>query len=174
MYYEHIDTGERFPHSELAVRYPNTSIPDVLSQDDLRHLWLVVVPDPEPTAEQVAADLDSAKLNRAKLIWQARARADLDQFEHAGKIFACDALSRSRLGEVALSVAMARALPVGFSGTWKAVDGSLISVPSADAFLALYQSMVDAGMANFKRSQTLQNAIANAATVEQVNVIAWD
>lgn len=48
-------TGLTFKTEELQAQFPNTSLPAVLSQGDYDFLDIEVIPDPEPTEEELAA-----------------------------------------------------------------------------------------------------------------------
>lgn len=102
-----------------------------------------------------------------------RAAANLSSFPHAGKVIACDALSRSDIDAVANHIALFGAFPAGFPGGWKAVDNSLVMLPDLDAFRAMYASMTAQGTENFNHSQSLKAALALATTPEEVAAIEW-
>ncbi len=59
--YKITESGHQFPASELAAQFPNVSLPSVLTQADLDHLGIQVVPDPAPTPEDLAARFASAR-----------------------------------------------------------------------------------------------------------------
>lgn len=60
MQYRIKNTQITFPRSELATRFPNTSVPSNLTPADLDFLNLEEVPDPAPTAQEIAASLSAA------------------------------------------------------------------------------------------------------------------
>lgn len=168
------NTQTTFPRSEIATHFPNTSLPVILTQDDLDFLNLEEVPDPEPSPAEVAGALSQAKAEKNIQINQWRATANQTTFPHAGKLVACDALSRSDIDAVANSIALTGAFPVGFPGAWKATDNSYIMLPDVDAFKAMHASMTLQGTINFGRSQTLKTNMAAATTLEQVNALTWE
>ena len=127
-----------------------------------------------PTAQDIAAEFAAAKTAKNIQINQWRATANQTTFPHAGKLIACDALSRSDIDAVANSVSLTGAFPAGFPGAWKAVDNSYIMLPNVDAFKAMHASMTLQGTINFGRSQTLKADLAAATTLEQVNAITWE
>lgn len=122
-----------------------------------------------PTAQEIAA----AKAAKNTQINQWRATANQTAFPHAGKLIACDALSRSDIDAVANSIALTGAFPAGFPGAWKAVDNTYIMLPNVDAFKAMHASMTAQGNINFGHSQELKAALAAATTVEQLTAIVW-
>jgi hypothetical protein len=138
---------------------------DAYTDQSLRYML-----DTDPS---IAFNLATAKLAKNLEINRWRAQANQTTFNHAGKVIACDALSRSDIDAVAGSVALNGAFPVGFPNAWKAVDNSYLALPDIEAFKALYGSMTLQGTINFGQSQTLKAALAAAATIDEVNAIAW-
>lgn len=126
-----------------------------------------------PTAQEIAAEFAAAKAAKNTQINQWRATANQTAFTHAGKLIACDALSRSDIDAVANSIALTGAFPAGFPGAWKAVDNTYIMLPNVDAFKAMHASMTAQGNINFGHSQELKAALAAATTVEQLTAIVW-
>lgn len=127
-----------------------------------------------PTAQDIAAEFAAAKTAKNIQINAWRATANQTTFPHAGKLIACDALSRSDIDAVANSVSLTGAFPAGFPGAWKAVDNTYIMLPNVDAFKAMHASMTLQGTINFGRSQTLKADLAAATTLEQVNALTWE
>lgn len=121
------------------------------------------------------ADPDLAGLQATKNLeinaW--RAAANLSTFPHAGKLIACDELSRSDIDGVANHIALFGTFPTGFPGGWKAVDNTVIPLPNVNAFRAMYASMTAQGTENFNHSQSLKAALALATTPEEVAAIEW-
>lgn len=171
--YRIIATNAEFPANELSSQFPNVSLPAVLSQGDLDALGLEVIPDPEPTPEELAAQLTAAKTAKNLQINVWRANANQTSFTHLGKTIACDALSRSDIDAVAGSIALAGAFPVGFPNAWKAIDNTYLMIPSVNDFKDMYASMTLRGTINFGHSQDLKTALASATTIEQVDAITW-
>ena len=118
-------------------------------------------------------DLAAAKAAKNTQINLWRADANQTSIPHAGKLVACDALSRSDIDAVANSIALTGAFPAGFPGAWKAVDNSYIMLPNVDAFKAMHASMTAQGTINFGHSQDLKAALAAATDVGAVNAIVW-
>lgn len=104
---------------------------------------------------------------------EARWKANTSTFEHAGKLIACDQLSRSDIDGVNGYVALYGALPPGWPGGWKAADNTILVIADVAAWKAFYSSMVAAGNANFAYSQTLKASLASATTEAQVAAIKW-
>lgn len=128
---------------------------------------------PLPT-ETVAANLAAAKAAKNNQINAWRATANQTTFPHAGKLVACDSLSRSDIDAVANSIALTGSFPAGFPGAWKATDNSYIPLPDVAAFKAMHSSMTLQGTINFGHSQTLKATLAAATTLAQVNAITWE
>lgn len=113
------------------------------------------------------------KAVRNAYINDERARANLGTFGHAGKEFACDALSRGDIDGVNGYVALTGNLPPGFPGAWKAVDNSYLPLSDVAAWTAFYADMVAAGAANFAYAQQLKAQLAAATTAEEVAAVVW-
>ena len=177
MQYKIKNTNVVFQRHEFAIHFPNTSLPAFLTQEDLDLMGVEEVPDPEPTAEELAAQqaalLANAKDAKKLQINEWRATANQTVFTHNGKQIACDPLSRSDIDAVVNSIALTGAFPEGFPNAWKATDNSYIMLPDVDAFKAMHASMTLQGTVNFGRSQGLKASLAAAATVDQVQAIAW-
>lgn len=125
------------------------------------------------SAEEIASKLAEAKTVKTAQINEWRFKANMSTFVHAGKVIACDSLSRSDIDAVAGSISLTGAFPSGFPGAWKAVDNTYIPLPDIASFKAMYASMTQQGTANFARSQALKATLASATTVEQVEAITW-
>ena len=134
-------------------------------------VWLAEGNTPDPMSAPSLDDVKAAK-NLQINLW--RGAANQTTFPHAGKLVACDALSRSDIDAVANSIALTGSFPVGFPGAWKATDNTYIMLPDVDAFKEMHASMTLQGTINFGRSQTLKADLAAATTVEQVNAVTWE
>lgn len=83
--YKITETGVTFHHGDMHAHFPDVSLPAVLSQGDLDHLGLEVIPDPVPTAEELAALTEAARIESIpesvspRQIRQALTRARLRQ-----------------------------------------------------------------------------------------------
>lgn len=120
-----------------------------------------------------ATELAAAKAQKNSEINAARLAANQSTFAHAGKLIACDPLSRSDIDGVNGFVALTGALPPGWPGAWKAADNSLLSIPDVAAWTAFYGAMVAAGNANFGKAQALKAALEAASTVAEVAAVVW-
>lgn len=117
--------------------------------------------------------LDAIVAAKNKEINAARLAANQGTFEHAGKLVACDPLSRSDIDAINGFVALTGSLPPGWPGGWKAADNSLLPIADVAAWTAFYGSMVAAGNAHFAHSQALKAQLAAATTAEEVAAISW-
>lgn len=109
----------------------------------------------------------NAEINTARLV------ANRGTFTHAGKVFACDELSRSDIDGANGMIANLGAMPPGWPGGWKAVDNTVLPIATVADWKAFYGSMFASGNANFIHSQDLKTALAAATTAAQVAAIVW-
>lgn len=138
--------------------------------------WVVVPLTAEELAQRAAdaaAALEAARAAKNAAINAARLAANTGAFEHAGKHFACDALSRSDIDGTNGYVALHGALPPGWPGGWKAVDNTYHPIPDVEAWRAFYTAMFAQGNANFAHAQALKQALAAAQSIEEVEAIQW-
>jgi hypothetical protein len=126
------------------------------------------VADPDPMMS-----LANLKKQKIEELNQARAAANQTTFDHAGKTFAVDALSRSDIDGVANNIGLFGTFPVGFPGGWRAIDGSALPMADIQAFKDFYASMTAKGSSNFAHSQQLKTALAAATTPEAIAAITW-
>jgi len=117
--------------------------------------------------------LDELKAAKNAGINLARAAANTNTFPHDGKLFSCDALSRSDIDGMNGYVALYGALPAEFPGAWKAADNSYYPIADVAAWKLFYAAMVATGTANFAHAQQLKAQLAAAATAEEVAAIVW-
>ena len=122
---------------------------------------------------QINADIANIKVAKNLEINQWRATANQTFFTHTTKQIACDPLSRSDIDAVMGSISMEGVFPVGFPGAWKAMDNSIVLLPTVAAFKAMYASMTAQGSVNFGKSQTLKAQLAAATTVAQIAALVW-
>lgn len=120
-----------------------------------------------------APTLADLKANKNADINTERGKANSTSFEHDGKAFACDALSRGDIDGVNGFVAITGALPPGFPCAWKAIDNSYLTIPDVAAWTAFYGSMIAAGALNFAHAQELKATLAAAQTPEAIAAITW-
>lgn len=126
----------------------------------------MLVDPPEPTLDELKA-AKNAQINAA------RAAANTGTFDHGGKTFSCDQLSRSDIDGVNGYVALYGALPPGFPGAWKAMDNTYLPLADVEAWKTFYTAMVATGAANFAHAQELKAQLAAATTPEAVAAIVW-
>lgn len=135
-------------------------------------VWQTVALPPEPPAP-IPPTLAELKALKNTEINTARLLVNRTTFSHAGKVFACDELSRGDIDGANGFVAIYGVLPPGWPGGWKAVDNTYAVIADVAAWKSFYTSMFAAGMANFSRAQTLKAALAAATTAAQVAAIVW-
>lgn len=157
--------------NETVVRYQHfDAAPDTLNPSK----GLSWVPAPEPAVEPES--LESIKARKNSEINAARLAANMNTFTHAGKVVACDSLSRGDIEAVNGIVALTNSMPSGWVGGWKSVDNSIIPISTVADWIAFYGSMVAQGMSNFAHSQALK-AQLDAAYVAQdrnaMEAITW-
>lgn len=136
----------------------------------------VVALTPEELAQRAAdaaVALEAARAAKNAAINAARLAANFSTFTHAGKVFACDQLSRSDIDGTNGYVALYGALPPGWPGGWKAVDNTYVAIATVADWKAFYASMFAAGNANFAHAQALKAQLASAATLQEVEAIQW-
>lgn len=118
-------------------------------------------------------DLAPLKLGKNAEITAARLVANRGSFDHSGKTFACDELSRSDIDGVNGFVSLTQSLPPGWPGGWKAVDNTYLAIANVAAWIAFYGAMVATGNAHFAKAQTLKTQLAAATTPEEIGAIQW-
>ena len=131
--------------------------------------WVVI----DLSANEVAAQLAAAKAEKHAEINAARLGANTSTFTHAGKVIACDQLSRSDIDGTNGFVTLYGALPPGWPGGWKAVDNTYLPIADVAAWKAFYTSMFAAGAANFAKAQALKASLDTATTLAQVRGVVW-
>lgn len=191
--------GRVVTEREYRDMYPNTIFPQVLVPEDADAILQMPKPSPdswqyvveaapvqdalgnwvqnwqlvEYTAEAYAGMLNAAKLNKLSQINSWREQANKTTFTHQGKVIQCDPLSRGDIDATANHVALFGTFPPNFPGGWKAMDNTIIYLPTIASFKDMYASMTAQGTTNFNRSQQLKAAVSAATTIEQVQDIVW-
>jgi len=127
----------------------------------------------EEELAQCRTDIDALRRERNADIDQWRAEANASMFPFAGKLIACDALSRSDIDGVANHIALFGAFPDGWPGGWKATDKTMLPLADVDAFRAMYAAMTAQGTENFNHSQDLKARLDAANTPEEIAEIQW-
>lgn len=134
---------------------------------------LGVSPPSGSTPAKPATTLAELKATKNTEINMWRLKANRSTFTHAGKVFACDELSRSDIDGANGMIANLGAMPPGWPGGWKAVDNTVLPIATVADWKAFYGSMFASGNANFIHSQDLKTALAAATTAAQVAAIVW-
>lgn len=147
---------------------PNTPLTSLAGYQSLIQLWMDAAPPPI-----IAPTLLELKQLKVIEINSIRGAKNSSSFPFAGKLIACDQLSRSDIDAVTGFIALTGSLPPSFPGAWKAVDNSYISIPDINTFKAMYGAMVAEGTVNFTRSEQLKGMVAAATTKIQVEAIVW-
>lgn len=160
--------GEELSLNEVKSRF-NLSAGDALDADIMEALELTFV-EPTPEVESLI-DIKTRKNREINGQWQA---ADLSVFEFQGKLVSMDTASRHRLDSIFNFLLSKGSFPSGFTGSWKAVDNSLIPMPDSNTFEQMYAAMVEAQTANFIRAQTLKEEVIAATTSDAVASISWN
>lgn len=122
-----------------------------------------------PTGPDYDIADDKFALNAEINAW--REAINYTTFPHAGKLIACDTLSRSDIDAVANNIALFGAFPASFPGAWKATDNSYIVQPTVDDFKAMFADMTAQGAANFNQAQTWKVQAAEATTQAEIDAI---
>lgn len=131
--------------------------------------WEVIARDQSDVDRSIA----EARREKNAEINSKRLEANRSSFEHQGKLFACDELSRSDIDGVTSFVSLSGSLPPGWPGAWKAIDNSFHPITSVDDWKAFVASMVAAGNANFAKAQALKAQLSAAVTYDEVKAIKW-
>lgn len=160
-----------------AITSTQKLVPDGFEQDaEDRWVakWIIVEMTVEEIAERDAAAvaalaIDKAALNLEINAW--RAAINFTSFPYAGKLVACDVLSRSDIDVVASYIGLFGTFTPDFPGAWRAIDNSYIMLPTVDAFKAMYTAMAARGTANFNQSQAWKASTAASTTQADLDVI---
>lgn len=138
--------------------------------------WTVVALSSEELAANAAAAADAlaqAKVAKNNQINAWRLAANQLTFPHGGKVFDCDALSRSDIEGTQGQVTNLDAMPPGWPGGWKAKDNTYLAITTIAQWKDFYSAMYTQGLVNFVRAQELKTALEAATTLAEVSVITW-
>ncbi len=200
MYIE--ESTQEYPLSQIDVqrRFPDVSFPTIFTPPDgyalvnstpapsfnasrqsLRELppqkhdglWVQQWCVDDLTQEQISAILAAAKASKNVQINQWRLKANNESFTFAGKHIATDDLSMRDILVTNGRIANRGTLPPEWLGGWKALNNSVVAIPSVAVWMDFIDAMYDQGNTNFKHAQMLKTALAAAETVDQVNAIVW-
>lgn len=155
--------------AEAQAVYPDATCIES-EEGGIGWLWDGFQLTPPPVPE---VPLSTLKATKNAEINAARLAANFSTFTHAGKLIACDQLSRSDIDGTNGFVSLYGSLPPGWPGGWKAVDNSYVPIASVADWKAFYASMFAAGNANFAKAQALKAQLDAATTAEEVAAIAW-
>lgn len=162
-----IDAGRVVNHAEADVDFADSQGWIPAGESRIGDLWDGV------NFAQPPIDLAALKAAKNADINAARLAANFSTFQHAGKVIACDQLSRSDIDGTNGFVSLYGSLPPGWPGGWKAVDNTYVPISSVDDWKAFYSSMFAAGNANFAKAQDLKEQLEAATTPEEVQSITW-
>ena len=103
-----------------------------------------------------------------------RTRANDSWFMFLDSRIACDQLSRNDIQGVNGHVSNTGSLPDSWPGGWKHMDNGYVPIVSVEMWKMFYAAMVNQGMANFQKAQTLKQRVSEATTVQEVAAINWE
>lgn len=108
------------------------------------------------------------KARRMAEIDRLRQKRNMGTFSHAGKEFAFDQHAFKDVMVIAGYIGMTNELPTSFPGAWKAIDNSLLLMPTVNDFKNFYASMVNTGINSFLFCEGLRADLNNATTYEEI------
>lgn len=152
MQYKIKNTNVLFQRHEFATHFPNTSLPAFLTQEDLDLMGVEEVPDPEPTAEELAAQLAVARSTRNQDIKTERDRRKLNGVFVQSKWIHSDTYSRTQWMAM---VMMGASIP---SIAWTTMDGTSITTSQTLAG-QVFQACAQLDAAVFSYAKTLMNQV---------------
>lgn len=120
-----------------------------------------------------APDISSLKAAKNDEINAAWLSANTSTFQHAGKEFGCDSLSRGNIDGANGFISLTGSLPPGWPGAWKAQDNTYLPIETVAEWQAFYGSMFAAGGANFARAQALKQQLEVATTAAEIEAVKW-
>ncbi len=119
------------------------------------------------------ATLAELKASKNLQINQWRLAANRSYFIFNGKQIATDELSALDIASTNGEISLTGAMPANWAGAWKAMDNSYVMIPDVAAWTLFYKTMVQTGLYNFGKAQTLKGALAAATTEAEINAITW-
>ena len=152
MQYKIKNTDTVFQRHEFAIHFPNTSLPAFLTQADLASINVEEVPDPEPTVEELAAQLAVARSVRNQDIKTERDRRKLNGVLVQSKWIHSDTYSRTQWMAM---VMMGASIP---SIAWTTMDGTSITTSQTLAG-QVFQAIAQLDAAVFSYAKTLMNQV---------------
>lgn len=157
------------PTYDPVTHFLREGAPAVDADGRWTRTWEVIARDQSDVDRSIA----EARREKNAEINSKRLEANRSSFEHQGKLFACDELSRSDIDGVTSFVSLSGSLPPGWPGAWKAIDNSFHPIASVDDWKAFVASMVAAGNANFAKAQALKAQLSAAVTYDEIKAIKW-
>ena len=118
-------------------------------------------------------NIDELRQAKNAEINAARLAANRGTFTFAGRSISCDELARSDIDGVNGFVVLNGQLPPGWVGGWKAIDNSFVEINDVPTWCAFYTAMIAQGQANFAHAQALKAQLAQAASFDEIELIAW-
>lgn len=152
-----------------SVHQVANELPPKLIEGDWTQQWEIT----DLNDDQVAANLGAAVSAKNSGINAARLSANFSSFSYAGKLIACDTLSRSDIDGANGYISLFGTLPPDWLGGWKAVDNSYVPITTVDEWKAFFKAMYDQGITNFKHSQALKDRLTKAKTASDIDAIIW-
>lgn len=150
--------------------------PEETAPQTYKQVWSVVPlsqAELDGRAAAAAAALAQAKAAKGQEINTWRLQANRSTFTHAGKLFACDELSRSDIDGTNGYVSLMGVMPPDWPGAWKAIDNTYLPISTVAGWREFYTAMYAEGAANFMHAQELKAQLAAATTLAQVAAITW-
>lgn len=121
----------------------------------------------------VAETLDTLKARKRAEITRQRLAADSGHFVYQGHAIRTADKDMFDLLIANARISMSTEMPANWPGGWKDMNDGYLPIGSVDSWKQFFIAMYDTGIANFTHSQALKDAIASAATAEDVAAIYW-
>lgn len=128
----------------------------------------------EEADKAILDNLNDTKITKNLEINTERLKANNSWFVFLDSRIACDQLSREDIQGVNGHVSNTGSLPDSWPGGWKHMDNGYVPIVSVETWKMLYAAMVNQGLANFQKAQTLKQRVIESATVQEVNAIKWE
>jgi len=103
----------------------------------------------------------------------AKEEADSSYFVFNGKHISADYNSIKQITALSSYVSLFNAFPSTFPNAWKAIDNTYVQITTIAIWKDFVQAMVDTGISNFIKSQTLKAAVDACSTVEELDEVSW-
>lgn len=126
---------------------------------------------PPPAVDQI--ELAWAKNAKLEQIIEWKQQANDGTFTHGGKVLSCAPGPAKEMSAIASYIALHSTYPPDFPLAWRAVDMTLLMLPTIVEFKAMFAAMTAQGLANFMHSEYLSAVLEQADTPAEVAAIAW-